>query len=164
MNRLAASGFHEPIAVAMGQLTPRLQERLQHVHFLVGVDPFFIGFAGADAQRSYTSADGKTFSYNEMAACWYPHHQTHLASADRRTTIVIPTWRRYSDPVGVVVHELGHALHEMVGFDWIAEPITSYAHENHREAFAEAFEETMMGRPARLLVDERTAALFASLS
>jgi hypothetical protein len=32
MNRLAASGFREPITTAKGRLTPRLAERLQHVH------------------------------------------------------------------------------------------------------------------------------------
>lgn len=166
MNRLVDLGFREPISTAWARLTPALQDRLQHVHFLTGSDPFYVGLhlETPGSPRHYTFADGKTVAYADLAHCSYPHHQEHLSRNDRRTTVVLPNWHRYKDPVSVVVHELGHALHESVGWDWIAEPVTDYARENRYEAFAEAFEETVMATPIAPLVDELTRALFERLS
>jgi hypothetical protein len=151
------------VATAWQLLTPRLQSRLAHVHFFLGCDPFFAGLH-RDGPRSYTFADGRTIEYGQLAHCSYPYHQTHLPIVDRRTTIVIPSLRLYSDPVGTVVHELGHALHGIVGFEWIAEPVSQYASENAYEAFAEAFEAWVAGSPVAPFVDERTRVLFETVA
>ena len=166
MNRLAGDGFREAIGAAYALLRPRLSDRLQHVHFFTGSDPWRAGLhEGSPEVRAF--ADGTSYSYAEMAFCMYPHHQRHLSASARRTTIVLPPtfFRDYGwCAAETVIHELGHALHEVIGWDWVAEPVTAYAHENNHEAFAEAFAAWVTASQRAPLVDEATRALFERLA
>ncbi len=115
---------NEPIAEALEVIGPRLAGMLAGVDFLCGVDPVFAGL-----HRLRDTDDGTGRSYADTAACCFPWH-----TSDRSTTIVLPEW------VGaeIVTHELGHALHHIVGWP-VAVPINGYARTNPYEAFASAF-------------------------
>jgi hypothetical protein len=68
-----------------------------------------------------------------------------------------------------VVHELGHALDEVLGHEWSAKPVSDYARVDEYEAFAEAFTawvglpsyQTERGRLHR--IDRETAAFFDAI-
>lgn len=164
MKRLMASGFTDAIESARARLSPRMLDRLVGVDFFCGVAPSYVGLR---PPASYKFADGRVIDYADLAHTIYPHHLTHLPVAERATTVALPTWRGYPDPPAVVLHELGHALHWELDFEPDAVPVTEYAHENRREAFAEAFEAWAMQSPAFALlreVDPATVALFERLS
>lgn len=99
--------------------------------FFTGTDPLFAGLhhyeAGADLR-----------SYRETAhVAWVHHQKKRRPSSERRTTVVLPT-RTDAHP-WVIVHELGHVLHESLGFRWVADPTTEYSRRDVYEGFAEAF-------------------------
>lgn len=172
MKRLVSNGYREVISGALEVLTPTMQDRLRHVDFLCGVDPRYLGFT----HTSYTFKDGRTVDYSNLAYCMYAFAQDYLLPSNERvTTIVLPqrkVFERYGWPPGVVLHELGHALHEALDFDWAAEPVTDYALENEDEAFADAFE--VWATPVSLgsfecaeyqrAIDPKTIAFFEQLS
>ena len=92
------------------------------------------------------------------ACCCYPHHM--LGPADRRvTTIVLPgtAW----GPL-LIVHEIGHALHETFDFGPHSDPVTDYARTNKHEAFAEAFTSWCWPNPDYGRCDDATRALLES--
>lgn len=156
-----ASGIRIPdarwsgaIGEAFNRLPGRLTELLGHVRFVCGVDPLFAGLHSIE-----NTDDGR--SYRGTAHCCYPFHL--IGPADRRvTTIVMPT---APDP-STVVHELGHALHEVVGFSYQAAPVTKYAKTNRYEAFAEALVAWThwYGERDAAESDIRTLALFEELA
>jgi hypothetical protein len=126
LNRVTSQGQAEEIARAYEILPVGVAGRLRHVEFLTA-DPVWAGL-----HYHVTTSDHR--SYRSTAHCSYGYQQTHLARDRRATTIVLP---KYS-PAWVVVHELGHALHEVTGFDHTAQPVSRYAQTNRWEAFAEA--------------------------
>ena len=65
----------------------------------------------------------------------YECHQLNLPAARRRPTVVLP---RNEGPVlrWIILHELGHALHETLGWEWTAKPVNEYAKTDRHEAFA----------------------------
>ena len=100
--------------------------------WFTGADPVSAGLS-----PHTTISDGR--SYRDTAHTLYSWHAT-----DRRTTIVLPgrtvdQLGNMPDPVGALVHEIGHVVDEAFGFDRIMEPVTSYAETDRSEAFAEAF-------------------------
>ena len=127
LSRVHGAGYREAIGFALGLLPVPIADRLSHVQFVCGVDPVFAGL-----HDTATTDDGR--SYGLTAHCAYGWGLPRPAS-DRVTTIVLPIVPLPS----TVVHELGHALHETLGFDPEAEPVTEYAKTNRWEAFAEAF-------------------------
>lgn len=147
-------------AEAVGSALDMIPDRLHPLvacEFIIGADP---GFSGV---HSYDCGSWG-IPYRELAHCVYSFHQTHRPVGDRTTKVVLPSnpaygWGTRSGPL-VVVHELGHVLHERVGFDWTAEPVSGYARTNSLEAFAEAFEAWIQGEP----VDASTDALLEGLS
>lgn len=150
MQRLVSADYRESIARAIDLVPPGIMDRLRHVEFLTGTDPVWAGLHG------YASAlDGR--GYAASAHCAYRFH-----TADRSTTIVLPVL----EPPHVVVHELGHALHEVIGFAHVAVPVTWYAKTNDWEAFAESFVASLYwyGDQAAFHADEATRALFAELA
>jgi hypothetical protein len=131
VDRVHGSGWREPVAVAQRVIGSGLMSRLGHVRYVLGVDPVFIGL-----HRYGTTVDGR--SYRNTAHCVYPCHIE--GPADRRTTTVaVPSVLSGWGLVRTLVHELGHALDEVVGFGHLAVPVSEYARANRYEAFAEAF-------------------------
>lgn len=152
MNRLAP-GYLDAIDTALDYVPDRLLDRLRSVEFLCGVDPAFAGL------HTFTdAADGR--AYRDVPHCVYPWLQDGPLD-QRRTTIVLPgpthPW--------AITHELGHALHETLGFEPNASPVSDYARTNRWEAFAEAFRLWIgwraPGEPPE--PDAQTCALFESL-
>lgn len=150
MNRLPAHRYAPDIARAL-HVTRRFARHMGTPDFLCGVDPVFAGL-----HDYIDTSDGR--SYRDTAHCVHEMHQQHMPRARRRTTIVLPQPRH----AVVIVHELGHALDEALGFPHIAQPVSDYARTNRWEAFAEAFTSWLFWGYADD-PDPETAALFASL-
>jgi len=128
MRRLVGKGYATSISTALDALPTWLSDELRAVPFFCGVDPVFAGlhdFTCSDDGRNYAST----------AHVVYPEHLTHRPRNERQATIVLPE----VESPWVVIHELGHILHERLGFPPAPEPVTGYAATNVFEAFAEAF-------------------------
>ena len=162
MQRVRNQRAAEAIGRAYSYLPGRLAERLGGVGFVTGVDPIFSGLHGAAPAVTHDGRD-----YRRTGHCTYVHNQLHLSAARRQTTVVLPEpdgWHPF-----VVVHELGHALHEIVGFGHRAAPTTAYSRTTPWEAFAEAFTLWVWRRPHldgydAMWRDLRTRALFRELA
>lgn len=128
-SRVPVGPYGQAIGAALDVIPVAVVRRLEHVRFVCGVDPVFAGL-----HRYGDTGDGR--SYAVTAHCCYRFHLD--GPADRRvTTVVLPVPADATVPV--IVHELGHALHEVVGLDHVAVPVSAYATTNTWEAFAEAF-------------------------
>lgn len=101
--------------------------RVENVDILAGVDPIFAGL-----HSHIDISDGR--SYRSTPHVVYSSYITRHKS-EKQTTVVLPV---VTEP-WVVIHELGHVLDELLGFEHIAKPVTRYAETNQTEAFAEAF-------------------------
>ena len=136
--RIHDASWNPAISEAFKLIGPSLSARLAHVQWVVGVDPLFAG-----VHHYSTTTDGR--AYGDTAHVAYALHIP--GPADRRATSVILPKRASGSwgDVAVVVHELGHALHEAVGFDHDALPVSRYARTNRWEAFAEAFTSWVWG-------------------
>jgi hypothetical protein len=158
VRRYGSPVFHNAIEGALRALPKPVRELVERVDFFCGIDPVWAGLTSAEA-----SDDGR--SLREIPYCEYRYTQAHLPADRRRTTIVLPTERAANIPT--VRHELGHALHEILGWFGPVRPITEYAKTSAYEAFAEAFcawrEPRYCGRDLRL-VDPRADALFTMVS
>jgi hypothetical protein len=93
--------------------------------------------------------------------------QSHRPRSARRATIVLPFG---PGRTATVVHELGHALDEVLEHEWSAKPVSAYARVDRFEAFAEAFT-AWVGLPSyqaerdRLYrIDRESAAFFDAIS
>jgi hypothetical protein len=152
VNRLTSAAYGEAIGAGMAIVPDAIMNRLRHVHFLTGIDP---GWAGLHSFAE-TLAD---FSYAELAHCACAHQTT-----DRTTTIVLPVVEMAKPDI--VVHELGHALHEALGWEHDAKPVTEYATTDRFEAFAESFRAWLFwyGDQDALDRDQATLDLFERLS
>lgn len=127
ITRIPAHSYSEAIGEGLRRLPAGMRRRLAHVRFVCGVDPVFAGLHAYN--ESHQGA------YRDVAHCCYPFNL--LGPRDRRvTTVVLPTLDA-AEPA-TVVHELGHALHHLVGFNHTAVPVTEYAETDRYEAFAEA--------------------------
>jgi hypothetical protein len=152
VNRLTDHAYSEAIVKALYYMPDRIVERVQHAHYFTGVDPVWAGVLSVE-----TTTDGR--SYRDTACCAYGSYGV----PDQRTTVVLPT-RAAAEP-WVVTHELGHVLHEVVGFDYVADPTTQYSRRNRWEAFADAFY-LWIGWDSQsgIRVSDRDAAFFGSLT
>ena len=150
MERIVSASFAELIAYAFWCLPDGIAKRIDYVHFLTGTDPVYAGL-----HDSVDTDDGRKFK--EIAHFVPADAQPNLSKALRHPTIVLPV----IDEPWVVVHELGHALDNIVYYDHPITPITEYAKINEAEAFAEAFVGWLFedsGEP-----DKETETLFDSL-
>jgi hypothetical protein len=145
-------GYSAVIEAAYNRI-PEPLHRLIRPHFLTGTDPVF---AGLHSYR-YTN-DGR--SYEDTAHAVYDYHQEHLSRAERRVTVVLPV----VPSVATVVHEMGHVLHQRIGFDFVTKPVTRYAQNNHHEAFAEAFSAWRLPEWYPLRPEDKALALFEALA
>lgn len=134
----AKPGYAESISAALAVVPSRLHRYLQ-CDFFCGADPVFAGL------HTYTVTDFGN-AYSSVPHTVYVHNQAHLTASHRVTTIVLPG---VYIP-GWIIHELGHVLHERVGWP-LTSPVTAYGHSNGYEAFAEAFTSWLVpgwgGRP-----------------
>ena len=127
MQRIHGTGYVTAITAALAILPAWLAHMLRPTHFLCGIDPLYAGL------HSFPEAeDGR--SLRDTAHVAYGHH-INAARAQAVTTVVLPL----VEPPEVVLHELGHVLHERLGFAPAPEPVTAYAEVDEFEAFAEAF-------------------------
>lgn len=156
MDRIPDRRYSEVIGSALQVFPERIRKRVEHVHFLCGVDPVFAGL-----HTFKETADGRF--YADTAHCCWAHHITRPA-AERITTVVLPNVPRRS----VVIHELAHALHETIGFERRhVVPVTEYAETDRWEAFAESFTAWRLygyGDEDALMGDKATLALFETLA
>ena len=128
MERIRGRDAGELISIALDWLPRSLARRLGFVHFFVG-DPVFAGL-----HQIEVADDGGSF---RTTAQYVPEHlQNHRPRSARRGTIVLPFGPRRMD---MVVHELGHALDDVLGEKWAAKPVSNYGRVDRFEAFAEAF-------------------------
>lgn len=130
MDRVKPDGYSALIEAAYQHIPPGLH-RLIRPHFLCATDPLLAGL-----HLFEDAIYGQ--SYRDVAHCVYEFHQFSLSRARRHVTVVLP-YRRYVFKPSVVVHELGHVLHDALDFDHDALPVTMYANTTRFEAFAEAF-------------------------
>ena len=149
----------EPISVALSLLPSRMRERVAHAEWFAGADPIFAGLTAHKLTK-----DGR--SYRDTAHVCYPFHLEHRPRAERVSTVVLPK----PVPPWVVVHELGHVLHESLDFaTHDPAPVSTYARTDRWEAFAEAFTawicpEIYPWAGEILARDELTLALFEELT
>lgn len=137
------------IAEAYRRLPVGIAQRVSHVQFVCGVDPVFVGLHRYEDCRA-------------VQHCVYGYLLDRPA-VDRRTTICLPF---HSDDPADVVHELGHALHEVVRWELDAAPVSEYARTDRYEAFAEALvaHTHFYGDQDVLASDLATLALFDELA
>jgi hypothetical protein len=159
VERIQGPDAGELLSTALDWLPRSLARRLGFVQFFMG-DPVFAGlheFEVADDGGSY-----RTAAQYVSEAC-----QTHRPRSARRATIVLP---HGPGRTATVIHELGHALDEVLGYEWLAKPVSKYARVDPFEAFAEAFT-AWVGLPSyqtqrdRLYrIDRDTAAFFDAIA
>lgn len=140
MDRVRSYAEREAIGVVVRKLPPAIRRRLDGVQVVSEIPP---GYLGLHDFRS--TNDGHSYDRTSHVA-WEMHQP--LAASDRRTTIVLLDGDAF-DPL-VVLHELGHALDERLGFASFnpstggarlpMRPLNSYAAQNPSEAFATAFQ------------------------
>lgn len=90
----------------------------------------------------------------------------HPASTDDGSAGYVVMRHRLHRPA-ILVHELGHALDDMLGATHVAEPVSEYAESNRWEAFAEAFTaycDLPEYRSLQGYIDEETRELFGALA
>jgi hypothetical protein len=128
VERIRGHDVGEQLLMALDWLPKSIATRLGFVHFFIG-DPVFAGLHELEV-----ADDGG--SYRNVAQFVSESCQIHRPRSARRATIVLPNGPRKT---ATVVHELGHALDEVLGEDWSAQPVSYYARADRFEAFAEAF-------------------------
>ena len=154
--RIHGDHWREHITIAYSAIPDGILHRLQHVQFVLGVDPLFAGL------HSYPSNGDAPLS--DTAHCAFPFHLN--GPADRRVTpaIMPRQYRSQWATAHTLVHELGHALHETIGFDHDAVPVTKCATTNRVEAFAESFTAWCWPGNGYKRPNPRDAALFSQLA
>lgn len=151
MRRVRGPGFGALLEAGLA-LVPERVLPLVECEWFLGADPLLAGL------HTYTDANyGR--SYSDVAHTVYEHHQPQVSRARRAVTVVMP----HLCVPSTVVHELGHVLHERLGFEARPAPTSWYARTNRYEAFAEAWTSWLVpgygDRP-----DEATLALFEELA
>jgi hypothetical protein len=159
VERIQGHDAGEQLSMALSWLPQPLASRLGFVHFFIG-DPVFAGL-----HRVKLAPEGG--SYRTVPQYVSESWQRHRPRSARRATIVLPYGPGSTE---TVVHELGHALDDVLGYKWWAKPINEYARVDGCEAFAEAFT-AWVGLPSyqterdRLYrIDRNTAAYFDAIS
>jgi hypothetical protein len=159
VERIQGPDAGELFSIALDWLPHSVATRLGFVHFFVG-DPVFAGLHELEVAE-----DGG--SYRNVAQYVSESCQRHRPRAARRPTIVLPDG---PGQVTTVIHELGHALDDVLGYEWTAKPVSDYARADGYESFAEAFT-AWVGLPAyqaqrdRLYrIDRDSAAFFDAIA
>ena len=165
MERLVDYRYSELISAGFDLITPNIARRLQYTHFFTGTDPIHAGLI-----TDHKSASGR--SYRDTWCVSFQYHLKQFSVKDQQTTVTLTSLSTKGYPLlllpMLIVHELGHVLHEIIGFDHDAEPVTKYAELDRYEAFAEAFTAWLnpgYGQYYKQLrrVDNKTISLFREL-
>jgi len=155
MQRLTSYEYSAAISWAFNLLPIRVADMLKCVHFFTGTDPVYAGL------HRYDDTDDNR-SYRSTAHVSYPWHAINKRE---QTTIVLPLLDD-AKPY-VIIHELGHCLDEILGFEHEALPVNKYAKTHRTEAFAEAFacQYFWLGNKAEDIfqADKATQYLFGNL-
>jgi hypothetical protein len=159
VERIQGPDVGELLSLALDWLPRSVARRLGFVHFFIG-DPVFAGLHEIEV-----ADDGGSF---RTTAQYVPEYlQNHRPRSVRRGTIVLPAGPRRMD---MVVHELGHALDDVLGEKWSAKPVSGYGRVDRYEAFAEAFT-AWVGLPSYQTerdqlyrIDRETAAFFNAIA
>jgi hypothetical protein len=159
VERIQGDDAGEQLSMALDWLPESIARRLGIVDFFMG-DPVFAGLHELEV-----ADDGG--SYRNVAQYVSEYCQRHRPRSARRPTVVLPYG---PGRTATVVHELGHALDDVLGYEWSAKPISDYARVDGYEAFAEAFT-AWVGLPAyqaqrdRLYrIDRDSAAFFDAIT
>jgi hypothetical protein len=155
MKRLTDYAFNDAITVALNSMPPGIRARVEHTDYFCGASPVFAGL-----HNYQDTGDGRP--YSQTAHAVWLMHQRLLPRTLRGPTVVLPVLVRPK----TVAHELGHVLHELIGFEYWPTPVTRYAQKNKWEAFAEAFTAWLgwYGEEIKHSIDEKTVALFGYLA
>lgn len=171
MNRIVAGPYAEEIGIALGQIPRAIVDIVvPGLDFLTGTDPIWAGLHTFAVLGTSLPGDEETAA-GTRAHYVGTYHQCLGAPIDRRPTIVLPTpemshW-------SAVVHEIGHALDDLVDYAKVPEPVSDYAKVDEREAFAMAFQTYVFGQQGQpeldkawslLQEDRETVALFDYLA
>lgn len=123
----------EAVASVMESLPAPIRSRLNGVGVITEYSPLFLGLH--DYETGASGFDCATWTH-----CAFTVHQKGLPRADREPTIVLLGGHCHN-PL-IVLHELGHALDEKLGFpsDRLPMvPLDDYAATTQYEAFATGF-------------------------
>jgi hypothetical protein len=124
MQRIVDYKYSELIRTGFERIPKKIAERLNQIDFFTGTDPNYAGLF-----KYKITFDGR--SYGET---W--------CFVDELTTIVLPNlapeYPFNLNPL-LIVHELGHALDQILNYEFTFKPVTKYAKSNRGEAFADAF-------------------------
>lgn len=167
MERLTDIKYSTLIGAGMDLLPAGLLARLRYTHFFAGTDPIYAGVFSSWAEEF--TEDYSPRSYRNVWCCAYAHQ---MAGVHPQTTVIVPgidlDYPEWINPA-MIVHELGHVLHEQLQFGHEATAVTEYGKTSHAEAFAEAF--TVWNCPAYAgyykqlaPIDEATRNLFERLA
>ena len=150
MNRITCNADAEIIAAAREVIPVPILDLLNGTDWLTSVDPIYAGLHTFE-----DTDDGR--SYRGTAHTAYPFH-----TFDGSTTIVLPGNRG----ILTAVHEMGHALDYVLGFEWDTVPVSEYGETNRYEAFAESFVAWLFYENDQdaLARDAGTVALFERLA
>jgi hypothetical protein len=159
VERIQGTDAGEQLSMALNWLPRRLATRLGFVHFFIG-DPVFAGL-----HQFEVAEDGGSLRTSPQYVT--EGQQSHRPRSARRGTIVLPFGPARTE---AVVHELGHALDDVLGYRWVAKPVSRYAQVDRFEAFAEAFT-AWVGLPSYLTardrlyrIDRESAAFFDAIA
>lgn len=135
MQRIGQQDHAEKINAALLLLPNSIVNEINKhgVHFFTGCDPIFAGLHNFEVVD-----DGR--SYRNTAHTMYPYHLEHRPIDERVSTIVLPDLSITWCPIETIIHELGHVLHYIIGYEYQVEPVNEYAEKNALEAFAMSFE------------------------
>lgn len=150
MDRVRTFAERGAISAVVARLPAAIQRRLDGVHFVSNLSPRFLGL------HRYEETTDERF-YDTTSHVAWEVHQSGLRRAERRTTVVLQDGNAF-DPL-IVLHELGHALDERLGFvsvrpdTWTPRlrirPLDSYAASAPWEAFATGFQSWATHEPTR---------------
>jgi hypothetical protein len=127
VERIRGHDAGELLSMALDWLPASVATRLGFVHFFMG-DPVFAGLHEFEVADDGVPPD----RCPDVSECC----QSRRPRSARRATIVLPFG---PGRTATVVHELGHALDEVLGYEWLAKPVSKYARVDPFEAFAEGF-------------------------
>lgn len=125
----------ELVADTIKGLPVAFRQLLEGVDFLCDYDPIFVGF-----DRGGKSPDGR--DSRKQSYVLYSNSCIRVEPKSRRKTTIVLNRNRFTrGQMGLIIlHELGHAIHERLGFPAPFVALDWYAKTTPYEAFATSFQ------------------------